>query len=149
MDREAAPGSVVWVRDYSTASLALPELRRRRAAGLVSLFDASSFQRLEAPHAPDRAAAWLRGFVEERLWPRFDRVRTLNGPMRDYLVAHGVPAGRVLVIPVGAERPPEGWRPRGTARSGCSTSAARSPGRACPSWSRRCGSSSAASRRPS
>lgn len=115
VDREAAPGSVAWVRDYSTALLALPQLRRRRAAGLVSLFDASSFQRLEAPHAPDRAAAWLRGFVEERLWPRFDRVRTLNGPMRDYLVAHGVPAGRVLVIPVGAERPPEGWRPRGTA----------------------------------
>jgi len=115
VDREAAPGSVVWVRDWSTASLALPALRRRRAAGLTSLFDASSFQRLEAPHAPGRAAAWLRGLVEERLWPRFDRVRTLNGPMRDYLVARGVPAERVIVIPVGAEMPSESWRPRETA----------------------------------
>lgn len=115
VDREAAPGSVVWVRDYSTASLALPELRRRRGSGLVSLIDVSSFQRLEVPYARGRAAAWLRAFVEERLWPRFDRVRTLNGPMRDYLVAHGVPAERILVVPVGAEVPSECWRPHATA----------------------------------
>ena len=112
IDREAAPGSVVWVRDYSTALLALRGLRRRRAAGLTCLFDASSILRLEVPHLPDRPAAWLRGFVEEHLRPRFDQVRTLNDPMRDYLVGHGVPAERIHVIPVGAERPSEGWRPR-------------------------------------
>jgi glycosyltransferase involved in cell wall biosynthesis len=115
VDREAAPGSVAWVRDWSTAALALPGLRRRRRAGLVSLFDASSFQRLEVPYASGRAAAWLRGLAEELLWSRFDRVRTLNGPMRDYLVAHGVPAERILVVPVGAELPAEGWRPRAAA----------------------------------
>jgi glycosyltransferase involved in cell wall biosynthesis len=115
VDREAAPGSVVWVRDWSTALLALPELHRRRAAGLVSLIDASSFQRLERPHATGGGFPWPRGWIEERLWPRYDRVRTLNGPMRDYLVAHGVRADRVLIIPVGADLPSGGWRPRGTA----------------------------------
>lgn len=112
VDREAAAGSVVWVRDWSTALLAAPQLRRRRSAGLVSLFDASSFQRLEVSYSTGRLAAWWRAFVEERLWRRFDRVRTLNGPMRDYLVARGVPAGRIVVLPVGAEVPAECWRPR-------------------------------------
>jgi glycosyltransferase involved in cell wall biosynthesis len=116
IDREAASGSVAWVRHYSTALLVLRGLRRRRAAGLTSVFDVSSMLRLEAPHAPGRPAAWLRGFVEERLWPGFDRIRTLNGPMRGYLIAHGVPAERILVIPVGAEVPSERWRPHGTPR---------------------------------
>ena len=116
MDREAGPGSVAWVRNYSTALLALPGLRRRRSAGLTTVYDASSFQRLEAPHSRDRLATALRGAAEELLWPRFDRVRTLNGPMRDFLVERGIPAERILVIPVGADAQAERWRPHATSR---------------------------------
>jgi glycosyltransferase involved in cell wall biosynthesis len=112
IDREAAPGSVAWVRNYSTALLALPGLIRRRRTGLRSVYDASSFLRLEAADAPDRLLAFLRVLVEERLWPHFDRVRTLNEPMRDFLVGHGVPAERIMVIPVGAEPQAERWRLR-------------------------------------
>ena len=116
IDREAAPGSVAWVRNYSTALLALPGLRRRRRAGLRSVYDVSSLLRLEERDAPDRFAATVRGFVDERLWPHFDRVRTLNDPMRDYLIGRGVPAERILVIPVGAEPQAERWRLRGAPR---------------------------------
>ena len=107
---------MVWVRNYSTALLALPGLRRRRRAGLRSVYDASSILRLEVPDASNRFAASLRSIVEERLWPHFDRVRTLNDPMRDYLVRHGVPAERIMVIPVGAEPQAERWRLRGAPR---------------------------------
>ena len=116
IDREVTPGSVVWVRNYSTALLALPGLRRRRCAGLSSVYDASSILRLEVPDASNRLAASLRSFVEERLWPHFDRVRTLNDPMRDYLVGHGVPAERITVIPVGVEPQAERWRLRDAPR---------------------------------
>jgi glycosyltransferase involved in cell wall biosynthesis len=116
IDREATPGSVVWVRSYSTALLALPGLRWRRRAGLRSVYDASSFVRLEVPDAPNRFAAFLRSVVAERLWPHFDLVRTLNDPMRDYLINRGVPPERILVIPVGAEPQAERWRLRGTPR---------------------------------
>jgi len=112
VDREAAPGSVVWVRSSSTALFALPGLRRRRRAGLRSVYDASSFGRLEAPVTRNRPAAFLRSLVEERLWAQFDRVRTLNDPMRDFLVRHGVPGERIVVIPVGVEPQSERWRPR-------------------------------------
>jgi glycosyltransferase involved in cell wall biosynthesis len=113
IDREASAGSVVWVRIYATALVTLPRLRARRRAGLRSLYDASSFLRLEVAGAPNPLATLLRGFVEERLWRHFDLVRTLNDPMRDYLVGHGVPAERILVIPVGADPQAECWRPRG------------------------------------
>ncbi len=116
IDREAAPGSVVWVRNYSTALLALPGLRRRRRAGIRSVYDASCILRLEVPDASNRLAASLSSFVEECLRPHFDRVRTLNGPMRDYLVRHGVPAERIVVIPVGAEPQAEHWRLRDAPR---------------------------------
>jgi glycosyltransferase involved in cell wall biosynthesis len=112
IDREAAPGSVAWIRSYSTALLALPGLRARRRRGLRSVYDASSLDWLEAVDAPDRLAALARGFVAERLWPHFDFVRTLNDPMRDYLVRHGVPEEKILVIPVGAEPQAERWPPR-------------------------------------
>jgi glycosyltransferase involved in cell wall biosynthesis len=72
----------------------------------------SSLERLEVPDAPNRFAAFLRAVVAERLWPRFDLVRTLNDPMRDYLVRRGIPAERILVIPVGAEPQAERWRLR-------------------------------------
>jgi glycosyltransferase involved in cell wall biosynthesis len=39
-------------------------------------------------------------------------VRTLSDPMRDFLVAKGVPAERVIVLPVGAEPSAEKWTPR-------------------------------------
>ena len=110
IDREAAPGSVAWVRSFSTALLALPGLRWRRRSGLRSVYDASSFVRLEALVAPNRFAANLRGVVAECLWPHFDLVRTLNDPMRDYLIDHGIPAERIIVIPVGAEPQVERWR---------------------------------------
>jgi glycosyltransferase involved in cell wall biosynthesis len=116
IDREAVPGSVVWVRNYSTALLALPGLRLRRRAGLRSVYDASSFVRLEVPDAPNRFAAFLRSVVAERLWPHFDVVRTLNDPMRDYLVSRGIPAERIMVIPVGAEPQSEHWRLRDAPR---------------------------------
>jgi glycosyltransferase involved in cell wall biosynthesis len=116
IDREASAGSVVWVRNYSTALLALPGLRRRRRAGIRSVYDASSFGRLEVPDAPNRFTAFLRALVEERLWPHFDRVRTLNDPMRDYLVRHGVPAERIMVIPVGSEPQAGRWRLRDAPR---------------------------------
>jgi glycosyltransferase involved in cell wall biosynthesis len=112
IDREAGPGSVAWVRSYSTALLALPGLRARRRKGLRSVYDASSLDWLEAADAPDRLAALARGFVAERLWPHFDLVRTLNDPMRDYLIRHGIPAEKIRVIPVGAEPQTERWRPR-------------------------------------
>ena len=113
IDREAAAGSVAWVRLPSAAVLALPGLRRRRRAGLRSLYDASSFLRLEVAHRPDHLGTLVRSFAEERIWRRFDLVRTLNEPMREYLVRHGVPAERVVVVPVGAEPQSERWRPRG------------------------------------
>ena len=116
IDREAVPGSVAWVRSYSTALLALPGLRRRRRAGLRSVYDASSFLRLEVADSSNRLADFLRAVVEERLWPHFDLVRTLNEPMRDYLVGHGVPAERIIVIPVGAEPQAERWRLRDAPR---------------------------------
>jgi glycosyltransferase involved in cell wall biosynthesis len=107
IEEHAAPGSVLWVRGYSTALLLLPFLRsRKEKLGLTALYDASSFETLEAGTVVGRA----RGLVEEKLWGAFDRVRTLSGPMRDYLVGKGVPAARVLVVPVGAE----GQRPRWT-----------------------------------
>jgi glycosyltransferase involved in cell wall biosynthesis len=112
IDREAAPGSVVWVRNYSTALLALPGLRWRRGAGLRSVYDASSLERLEVPDAPNRLAALLNSAVVERLWRHYDVVRTLNDPMRDYLVGRGIRAERIVVIPVGAEPQVERWRPR-------------------------------------
>jgi len=116
IDREAAPGSVVWIRNYSTALLALPWMARRRRAGLRFLYDAASILRLEARESPDRIAAEWRGCADEWLWRRFDLVRTLNGPMRDYLVARGVPAARVLVFPVGAEAQAARWSPHGEVR---------------------------------
>ena len=116
IDREAAPDSVVWVRSYSTALLALPGLRSRRRTGLRSVYDASSLERLEVPDAPNRFAAFLRSLVAERLWRQFDVVRTLNDPMRDYLVRHGIPAERIAVIPVGCEPQAERWRLRGEPR---------------------------------
>ena len=116
IDREVTPGSVVWVRNYSTALLALPGLRRRRCAGLSSVYDASSILRLEVPDASNRLAVSLSSYVEERLWPHFDLVRTLNDPMRDYLVRHGVPAERIMVIPVGSEPQAGRWRLRDAPR---------------------------------
>jgi glycosyltransferase involved in cell wall biosynthesis len=116
MDREAAPGSVAWVRLPSTALLALWGLRRRRRAGLRSLYDASSFLRLEVADRPDHLGTLMRGLLEESLWRRFDLVRALNEPMREYLVRHGVPPERIIVIPVGAQPQSEHWRPRGTPR---------------------------------
>lgn len=110
LDREAAPGSVVWVRFPSTALMALGGLRRRRAT-LRSLYDASSFLRLEVADTPDRLGTFVRGLAEEWLWRRFDLVRTMNEPMRDYLVERGIPAGRIVVIPVGTEPRAETWRP--------------------------------------
>jgi glycosyltransferase involved in cell wall biosynthesis len=68
------------------------------------------------PDAPNRFTAFLRAVVEERLWPHFDRVRTLNDPMRDYLVRHGVPAERIMVIPVGSEPQTGRWRLRDAPR---------------------------------
>jgi len=112
IERHAAPGSVLWVRGYSTALLLLPFLRTRAPKlGLRALYDASSFETLEAGTLAGRA----RGLVEEKLWGAFDRVRTLSEPMRDYLVAKGVPAERVLVIPVGAESRTAAWMPRAQA----------------------------------
>ena len=70
---------MAWVRSYSTALLALPGLRRRRRAGLRSVYDASSFLRLEVADSSNRLADFLRAVVEERLWPHFDVVRTLTG----------------------------------------------------------------------
>lgn len=116
IDREAAPGSVAWLRSYSTALVALPGLRRRRRAGLRSLYDASSIERLEVPAAANRLVAFLRSLVVERLWRQFDLVRTLNEPMRDYLVERGVPAERIIVIPVGAEPQTERWHLRDAPR---------------------------------
>jgi len=116
IDREAAPASVVWLRIYSTALLAWPGLRRRRRSGLRGLYDASSFLRLEVTDASDRLGTFVRGLIEERVWRHFDLVRTLNEPMRDYLIGHGVPAERILVIPVGAEPQAEHWRLRDAPR---------------------------------
>jgi glycosyltransferase involved in cell wall biosynthesis len=116
IDREAAPGSVVWVRNYSTALLALPGLRRRRRAGIRSVYDASCILRLEVQDSSNRLVASLSSFVEECLRPHFDWVRTLNDPMRDDLVRHGVPAERIMVIPVGAEPQAERWRLRDAPR---------------------------------
>ena len=116
IDREAGPGSVVWIRNYSTALLALPALRSRRRSGLRSVYDVSSIERLEVPDAPNRFTAFLRSLVAERLWPHFDVVRTLNDPMRDYLVRMGVPAERIVVIPVGCEPQAEHWQLRDAPR---------------------------------
>ena len=116
IDREAVPGSVAWVRSYSTALLALPGLRWRRRAGLRSIYDVSSIVRLEVPDAPNRFVALLRSLVSERMWLSYDLVRTLNEPMRDYLVRHGLPAERIIVVPVGAEPQAEHWRLRGAPR---------------------------------
>lgn len=112
IDREAAPGSVVWIRSYSTALIALPWLRWRQRAGLRSVYDVSSIVRLEVPDVSSRFVALLRSLVSERMWRSFDLVRTLNEPMRDYLVRHGLPAERIIVIPVGAEPQAEHWRLR-------------------------------------
>ena len=112
IDREGTPGSVAWVRSYSTALLALPGLRWRRRAGIRTVYDASSLERLEVQEGPGRFAAILRGIVLENLYPHFDVVRTLNDPMRDYLVRLGIPAERIIVIPVGAEPQAERWRLR-------------------------------------
>jgi len=108
IEAHAAPGSVLWVRGYSTALLLLPFLStRREKLGLTALYDASSFEMLEAGTLAGRA----RGLMEEKLWGAFDRVRTLSAPMRDYLVGKGVAAERVLVVPVGSERREVAWGP--------------------------------------
>ncbi|HEV8481142.1 MAG TPA: glycosyltransferase family 4 protein [Candidatus Eisenbacteria bacterium] len=112
IEAHAAPGSVLWVRGYSTALLLLPFLSaKREKLGLTALYDASSFEMLEAGTLAGRA----RGLMEEKLWGAFDRVRTLSAPMRDYLVEKGVPAERVLIVPVGAERREARWRPHAAA----------------------------------
>jgi glycosyltransferase involved in cell wall biosynthesis len=109
IEQHAAPGSVLWVRGYSTALLLLPFLHaKKEKLGLTALYDASSFETLEAGTVAGRA----RGLVEEKLWGAFDRVRTLSGPMKDYLVAKGVPAERILVVPVGSETRRVVWTPR-------------------------------------
>ncbi len=113
VDRGAPAGSVAWVRYYLTALLALPGLRRRRRSGLRSVYDASSLLRLEIPGATSHFAASLRALAEERVWRHFDRVRTLNQPMRDYLVRQGLPPERIFVVPVGTDPQPETWRLEG------------------------------------
>jgi glycosyltransferase involved in cell wall biosynthesis len=114
-EEAAAPGSVIWVRSYATALLLIPRLSalRRRVAKLRTVYDAASFLRLEARHAPFGRLYGPRGFIEERLWPHFDVVRTLNDPMRDYLVSRGVRRERVFVLPVGSPEPGETWATHG------------------------------------
>lgn len=113
MDAHAAPGSVIWVRGYSSALLLAPQLRLARNRGIASLYDAASFVRLEARERGNPLLGAVRGFLEEQLWPHFDLVRTLSDPMRDYLVGRGVPRDKVVVFPVGCEPCAERWRPRG------------------------------------
>lgn len=109
IEQHAAPGSVLWVRGYSTALLLLPFLHaKREKLGLTALYDASSFETLEAGTVTGRA----RGLLEEKLWGAFDRVRTLSEPMKHYLEAKGVPAERILVVPVGSESRRVTWTPR-------------------------------------
>jgi len=115
IEAEAPAGSALWVRGYTTALLLVPYLRSRarRERGLLAVYDASSFESLEIGEGAASVAGRVRGFLEERLWRSFDRVRTLSDPMRDFLVAKGVPAERVVVLPVGAEPQAERWAPRG------------------------------------
>ena len=111
LDAHAGPGSVVWVRGYSSALLLAPALRLARDRGVVSVYDAASFVRLEIGQHGNALLGAVRALVEEQLWPHFDFVRTLSDPMRDYLAGRGVARDRVLVIPVGADLPAETWRP--------------------------------------
>ena len=117
IESEAPPGSALWVRGYTTALLLVPYLRSRsrKERGHVAVYDASSFESLEVGEGASSLAGRVRGFLEERLWRSFDLVRTLSGPMRDFLIAKGVPAERVVVLPVGAEARAERWSPRATA----------------------------------
>jgi glycosyltransferase involved in cell wall biosynthesis len=109
----AAPGSVIWMRGYSSALLLAPHLHRARDRGILSLYDAASFVRLEARDRGEPLLDAVRGYLEEQLWFHCDFVRTLSDPMADYLAARGVPRDRIVVIPVGADPPAETGRPGG------------------------------------
>lgn len=111
LDAHAAPGSVLWVRGYSTALLLAPRLRLAADRGVRTVYDAASFLRLEMRAGTNPFLGAVRGFIEEQLWPHFDFVRTLSDPMGDYLLRRGVRRDKVLVIPVGSERRRERWRP--------------------------------------
>jgi glycosyltransferase involved in cell wall biosynthesis len=109
IDAAAPPGSVLWVRRHATALAfwrhLLPGARRRHQW----VYDASSFLRLEYEAGARGRVDLLKAVLEERLWPRFDWIRTLCDPMRDYLIERGMPAERVRVLPVGAPRPAGPW----------------------------------------
>lgn len=111
IESHAAPGSLLWVRGHSTAfHLAFDLARwRRPPLRLRTVYDAASFLRLECRPGwrggGDRLKAWL----EERLWGRFDLVRTLGPSMGEYLMRRGVPEDRVRVVPVGCTPPERRW----------------------------------------
>ncbi len=113
LERHAPPGSWVWVRGYSTSLLlarALPRLRRPPWR-LRFVYDAASILRLEHRPGLGGVADRARGWIEARLWGRYDRLRTLCDPMRDCLVRMGVPAARIGVIPVGCTPQEVVWQP--------------------------------------
>ncbi len=117
IDANAPPGSVIWVRRHPTALFLLPRLLDRRArARFRFVYDASSFLRLECDAGGRGRPTLLKAMFEERLWRRFDLIRTLSDPMKDYLVRQGIPAERVLVIPVGVPAPAQHWQASPTPR---------------------------------
>jgi glycosyltransferase involved in cell wall biosynthesis len=101
---EAREGDVLWVRDLSTAMLALPSLTRwlPGRSGMLHVYDASSLMELEVGLRPDLLRHRAMAVLERRVRKDFDLVRTLGPSMREHLIASGVKASRIRVVPVGA-----------------------------------------------
>ena len=110
---DAGPGDVLWIRDFSTAILGVPSifgwLPGRR--GLTHVYDASSIIDLEVGLRGRQLGHRAKGALERWLRRDFHLVRTLGDGMRDHLIDSGVAADRILVAPVGADRPSRERRP--------------------------------------
>jgi len=110
IEKTATPGSLLWIRDTSTALFTMRMgTSRRIRKDLLFLYDVSTLAEYEWPL---RAKGWMpavRIMVERWLRRRFDLVRTLGEGMRGVLIRGGVDQSKVIVVPVGAARPSRSW----------------------------------------
>ena len=109
----AHQGSVLWIRDYDLASLAVLFgwcRRTLRSKNVVTLFDASSLLFLQFQSGPLQPRRCVQLWIERQILRRVDLVRTLSHTMCESLVREGIPRTKILVHPVGASHKQTTWR---------------------------------------